>query len=412
MEINQLPRELEKNTGTIPSSDNFYTETFYKSYQEPEITILDYWRILWKKKWVILLTTLLFGALGLTFSLIYPKKYKAQATLMPLTSSGSSGLSSLANQISSIPLVGSQLGGLSSLGGGKSKELINILKSRTLAEKIIDKFNLMKIIFAKQYDANTDSYHSNWMGVVPIREDAVNVFQKKLSNIEEDKKTGLIKIEIKLKDSILAAKIANDMVSQLQSFIENNSLTLSKRNRIFIEQQLVKNGAKLLEAGKDINNFYSANRISSVLPQIDVNVGSFESLPQPFEEFQADITDPQRQNNKAGRSIEKARVEKVPGQIYLQYLSLNRELITKAHALLSQQYELAKIDEAKEDLAFQVIDKAEVRVRPFFPKFLECILVGLAGGFFLSICAAFFSEYIHYLKAKESNRLYSHANSK
>lgn len=369
---------------------------------EPELNILDYWRVIWKRKWLIFLITLLFGVSAYGISIWSPKKYKTQATLMPLTSSGSGGLSNLASQVSSLPMVGSQLASLGALGGGKSKELVNILKSRTLTEKIIDKFDLMKVIYSKQYDPATGSYSPNWLGVVPVKEDAINVFQKKISKIEEDKKTGLIKMEIQMKDPLLAAQVANEMIAQLQSFIENNSLTLSKRNRIFIEQQLVKNGAKLLEAGKELNNFFANNRISSVSPQLDVDVGSFEKLPKLFEEFRSDIQGAQGDVGAADKSREgSARVGRVPGQIYLQYLTLKRELIAKVHALLTQQYEMAKIEEAKEDLAFQVIDKAEVKVRTSSPNLLINLAVGIFGGICVSVFLAFFLEHIKNLQAKE-----------
>jgi uncharacterized protein involved in exopolysaccharide biosynthesis len=273
-----------------------------------------------------------------------------------------------------------------------------------LDEKVIQKFDLMKVTFAKLYDPQTNTYRPNWLGTVPIFEDAVNVFQKKISNVEEDKKTGLIKIEIKLKDPVLAAKIANDMVLELQDFINNNSLTISKRNRIFIEGQLVKNGAKLLEAGKELNNFYAQNPISAIVPQLDVSVGSYETVPDPLQNFQEQLAALDKQQKDVEKKKEEARVENVPGQIYLQYLTLNRELISKSHALLTQQYELAKIDEAKEDLAFQVIDKAEALQRPYFPQLILNVAIGLVGGFFLAVFLAFFRDYIQKLKAKEAEK--------
>lgn len=404
MESNNLQKGIPVSPEYQPYGINYPGVPVGYYVAEPEVTILDYWRIFCRRKWLIIFVTLLCGALAVGISLVSKKKYKTQATIMPLTSSGSSGLSSLASQVSSIPLVGSQLGGLGALGGGKSKELVNILKSRTLTERVIDKLDLMKVIFAQQYDLASGGYRPNWMGMVPVKEDAVNVFQKKISAVEEDKKTGLIKVQIKLADPILAAKIANEMVVQLQSFIENNSLTLSKRNRIFIEQQLVKNGAKLLEAGKELNNFYGNNRISSVIPQLDVNVGSFESLPKPFEDFNSELLEIQNQQGKVDKQLADTKVRQVPGQIYLQFLTLKRELIAKSHALLTQQYELAKIEESKEDLAFQVIDRADVKIRPAFPNMMINVAVGIFGGFFVAVFFAYFSEYIRQIKAKESVR--------
>lgn len=366
-------------------------------------TILDYFRVFWKRKAQILLITFICLGLAIFASFYLSPKYKAQATLMPINSSGSGGLGNLASQISSIPIVGGQLGGLGSLAGGKSKELVAILKSRTLAGIIVKKFDLMKVIFAKQYDPATNRVKPNWMGGVPVEEDAVNVFMKKIATVEEEKKSGLIKIEVRLKDPELAAKIGNQMIVELQNFIEKNNVTISKRNRIFIEEQLVKNAAKLLESGKELNNFYAQNKISSVVPQLNVDVGSYAPVPKPFEEFQGDIGGLNGVGGE-GKTKETEKVLGVPGQVYLQYLNLNRELISKTHALLTQQYEIAKIDEAKEDLAFQVIDRAEVKVRSYFPNLMINIIVGLFGGLCLGLFFAFFKEYISRLKEKEASR--------
>jgi len=371
--------------------------------QEEEVNLLDYWRTAMKRKWQILLTFCLCVGLAVALNYIMPKKYKAEVSLMPITASGSGGMSGVMNQIGSLPLLGGALGDLGKLGGGKGKELVNILKSRTLTEKIINHFDLLKVLYAKQYDAQTKSFHEGFPAFlmpVPVLEDAVDKFGRKVEKVDEDKKTGLIKVEIVMKDPVLAAKVANQMIVELQDFIENNSLTVSKRNRIFLEEQLVKTRAKLLESGKSLNQFYADNKISSIVPQIDVEVGSYQKTPKAFAEFEEEFTNVSNLQASAQEKVEQAKVSRVPGQVYLQYLNLNRELLAKTYALLTQQYELAKIDEAKEDLAFQVIDKAEIKVRQDSPKLKINLIVGVFGGLLLGLSLAFFCEYIEKLKAK------------
>lgn len=368
---------------------------------EEEINLLDYWRVLQKRKWQIILVTLLCMVLAFAVTRMMPEKYKTEVTLMPLSSSGGGGLlSGLSSQLGALSSLGI-LGDMGKLGGGKSKELVNILKSRRLTAEVIQKFDLMKVFFAKQYDPTTNSYHKTFLKSVPVLEDAVNVFMKKYSKIEEDKKTGLIKIELTMKDPKLAAQVANYMVIELQNFIENNSLTIAKRNRTFIEEQLVKNRVKLLEAGKELNQFYSENKISSVVPLLDVNAGSYQTTPKTFEDFRREFESLEQRRQEAEEKKQQASVQKVPGQVYLQYLTLNREILVQAYTLLTQQYELAKIEEAKEDLAFQILDKAEVKVRPSSPSLVINMAIGTMGGFFLAVFLAFFREYISKLKVKE-----------
>jgi uncharacterized protein involved in exopolysaccharide biosynthesis len=68
-----------------------------------------------------------------------------------------------------------------------------------------------------------------------------------------------------------------------------------------------------------------------------------------------------------------------------------------------QQYEMSKIEEVKEDLAFQVIDKAFIKKRHDSPKLLLNLVIGTVLGFFLGVLLAFFLEYLKTLKEKQDS---------
>ena len=192
--------------------------------EEEEVNLLDYWKVLKKFKKKIFGITAAFTILGILSCFVLSKKYEANATIMPLTQSGSGGgLSSLISQASSIPGIGGALSGLG-MGGGaqKSAQLVNFLKSRTLTEKVIQQMNLMPVIFKKRWNPQTQAFVPDMWGGVPTMEDAVKVFQKKIAKISDDKKTGLIKIQVTMKDPVLSAAVANRMLLDLQSFIEKN----------------------------------------------------------------------------------------------------------------------------------------------------------------------------------------------
>lgn len=382
----------------------YFHPNFHNQPMEKEMSFLDFWKVIKKGKWKIFLIVLLTTSLALVYSLVATEKYIAEVTLMPVSSKKGGGMSSMLSQLSSVPLLGGQVSGIAEeLGGSKNKELISILKSRTFSESIIQKYGLMKVFFKDLYNKKTDTYNKQFFGLLPapVLEDAVEVFQKKISKIKDKKKDGLISIQIKMADPVLGAKVANGMILELQDFLSNNSITVEKRNRIFIEEQLVKNGAKLLEAGKALNRFYTNNRISSAVPELNVLVGSYEALPEAFEEIRKQIKAIENQANVKKDKSEKAIVEKVPSQVYLEYLTLNRELLIKSHALLTQQYELAKIEEAQEDLGFQVIDKAVIKQKPDSPKLILNLVVGLVGGLLLGLAYVVFKNSIEKQRALE-----------
>jgi len=87
----------------------------------------------------------------------------------------------------------------------------------------------------------------------------------------------------------------------------------------------------------------------------------------------------------------------------LQYIRLKRKAITheKVFELLTQQYEMAKIDEAKEGISFQVIDRAIPPKKSIKPKIrLNVMLTGVVS-LFAGIFLIFFLEYISNLKKPE-----------
>lgn len=124
----------------------------------------------------------------------------------------------------------------------------------------------------------------------------------------------------------------------------------------------------------------------------------------PSEAFREQLGQLEEEKKKVGEKLAEAEnsvVHNVPSQVYLQYLTLQRELLGKVNALLTQQYEMAKIEEAREDLSFNIIDSAVAPVHPSKPKRLLIVGVAFVGGLFLSIFVAFFLEYVQKMKAIE-----------
>ena len=89
----------------------------------------------------------------------------------------------------------------------------------------------------------------------PTMEDAVKKMKEDVTTMD-DKKAKTINIAGIFKSPELVARVVNAYVEELQKFINANAFTTAKRNRIFIEGQLAENKTELLEAGKEINDFY------------------------------------------------------------------------------------------------------------------------------------------------------------
>lgn len=295
-------------------------------------TLRSKWR---KIATFVLITTILAGLV----SYLLPKTYRSEVVLMPLSEKkGGGGLASM---------LGGELGGLGglmALSKSPSTQLIVLLDSRSLAEQVISRLKLLPLISPRNQNLPLD--------------EAAHVL-KKWVTVSEDRKTQTISISVEAPSPQTALEIANTYVSELQTFIHNNSFTLAKHYRIFLENQLEQNRADLLEAGKELNDVYKDRHVSTVDSKLDVSVDipKFDTGDTASIDSNYGILDASLKNLDSEMQKTKT-VRQVPQQVYLQYLILKRELLAKMSALLTQQYEMAKMDEVREDLAFQIVDPA------------------------------------------------------
>lgn len=385
--------------------------------EEKEIDLRVYWRILLKWKRTIIALVMAGTLLSVFVSLLLPNIYRAEAVLMPVGGGRGAGLSMMSAQ----PGLGSFLGGGFGSAFSPATQLLAILRSRTLAERVIEKFDLMGV-FYKVEDP----------GEIPQMESVVNHLFS-LVEFTHDLRNQVVHVSVEMKDPKLAAEIANGYLNELDGFVKEKTLTTAKRNRVFVENQLERNKAELLESGKELTEFYATNRISNVLPKVDVAIGqevipeatgalvgdvksegqerdslpvSFSAMPgvsSAWADVQKKTEGFQKEADAIRNSVQKALVVKdVPERVFLQYLTLRRQLLEQVNTLLTQQYEMAKIEEAKEDLTFQVIDWARVPITRFSPQRRKIVMIAFAVSLFLAIFYVFFRESLGKMKLKSS----------
>ncbi len=380
--------------------------------REDEINLLDYWRVI-RKRWKVIVW--IFGISVVSagvVSLLMTPIYRATTTLMPVESSGSQVSAALRN-ITSLPFVG---GMLPSVGGASADKLVAVLKSRTVAEHVINALDLIDVLFEEDRDEP------------PTLQDAVRLLSEEMTEVTDDKK-GLISVSVEHKDPQLGAEIANQYTVALQKFLKENALSMAKRNRIFIENQLKKVKEELREAEEAMKGFQTNKKIVAMDAQTEasikalaelkaqitakeVELGVIKQYATPSNPDVLRVKDELRELKKQLSLLESKgtnpEADAIPSlseapELGLQYVRLKRKALTqeKVFELLTQQYEMAKIDEAKEDIAFQVIDRAiapEKRVKP--KRKLNVMLAGVVS-LFVGIFLVFFLEYLANLKERE-----------
>jgi len=375
---------------------------------EDEINLLDYWRVIHKRRKLI-------GAIvGATFiisiivSLILPKKYTATASVLPPVQDNS-----MASTIMS-RLPGG-LGGLASSFLGVSTPVdvwMAILKSQTIKDAIIKRFDLMKVFEVDTMDDARDALDS-------------------MVSISKSKE-GVISISVEDKDPRRAAAIANAYVEELDRVNKHMAMTAGRRMRIFVEKRLKEARQDLAEAEERLKNFQEKNgavqidaqskaiidTIGTIKGQLmakEIELQTLLSYATP-DNPQADLLKTQIEElKKKLRELEEGKqhrgnpsradifipTSKIP-DLALKYARLLRDVKVQEtlYELLTQQYEMARIQEAKDTPTVQVLDQAKVPEKRSKPQRKLIVILSTFTALFISIFLAFFLEYIEQMRGK------------
>jgi uncharacterized protein involved in exopolysaccharide biosynthesis len=185
------------------------------------------------------------------------------------------------------------------------------------------------------------------------KEGLVKTIQKKVK-VKEQK--GILKISVTDGNARLAADIANYYAIKLDEFNRNYNMQLAKRMGMFIQEQLAISKIGLSEAEEKLKKF----------------------------ETQAQLVKMSERELMLARLLRDVKVKEA------------------IYTMLLQEYEKAKLDQAKSELFFEVLDVARIPASPSSPKpVLYAIIAGILGtlaGLFL----AFFAEYLEGVGIKVS----------
>ena len=197
-----------------------------------EISLLAMARFLWRYKLIIGLCVLGFATAAGTLSLLMKPRYRAEVVFSPVSGSGAGDL-------------GGSLGGLAALAGinigGASKradESIEYLRSRQFTREFIERHSLMPILFFNRWDAQQQRFRGD---DPPTISDGVQRFTKKIEQITEDHRTGMVTLAIIWRDRFVAAEWANALVAEADKALRSRAVAEYDRSLAYLRE----------EAGKD-----------------------------------------------------------------------------------------------------------------------------------------------------------------
>lgn len=368
--------------------ENFEPLEDPRAARERRITKL---RLLWSERRFLLRATGVGLACATLLAFLIPRRYESTVRLMPPDSESGTGMAlmaSLSGQAGGLGALAGELLGMKSTGA----LFVGVLRSRTVQDGIVNRFQLKRVYgtrLAEKARTKLDGY----------------------TDILEDRKSGIISVKVSDRDPKRAAAIAGDYVNQLDTLMAQLTTSSAHRERVFLEERLNAVQHDLESAEKDFSQFASKNGAidigeqgkamvqagASLEGQLIAVQSELEGLKQIYTEnnvrvrsTQARITELRHQLEKLGGKADLAHngndtsIERVyPSLRQLPVLGvpyadlLRRTKVQEAvFEALTKEYELSKVQEAKEIPTVRILDPPDIPERRAFPPRLLIVTLG------------------------------------
>jgi len=369
--------------------------------QEEEINLLDIWRVLVRRKKLICMIVGTSFLLSIVVALLLPKIYSATVSILPPQQDSMSPL--LGAGLSQIPMGG--MGGLASslLDLKTPADLwVGILKSTTVMDAIIDRFKLQALYDKKTRDETRLKLKDNY---------------KTLKG-----KEGIISLTVLDRDPHRAAQMANAFIEELDKINKKQVMSSGKRTRVFVEKRLNETKEGLSKAEEAVKQFLEKNKAIKLDDQSKAIISAIGDLKGVLMAKQVELqtllsfatpTHPQAQLLRAEvkgleemmRELEEGDqgqggsknifipTDKMP-DLGLQYVRLLRttKVQETLYTVLTQQYEMARIQEVKDSTTVQVLDTAKAPEKKTKPKRALIVLLSTFTALFIAVFIVFIQE--------------------
>jgi uncharacterized protein involved in exopolysaccharide biosynthesis len=369
----------------IDLSDPVLDDAYLRASREKTA---DRIRLLWDQRRTLWRATAVGLVLATIIAFLIPKRYTSTARLMPPdqgTGSGAALLGALEGRM------GFSLSSMAQnvLGVKTNGELfVGILKSDTVRDDLIHKFNLQNLYGTSYIEDCREKLASH-------------------TDISVDSKSGIISVGVVDHDPKRAAAMAQEYVNELNWVVTHLSTSSAHRERVFLDQRLAEVKTDLESAERQFSQFASQKRAIDIPSQGRAILASAAALQGQLIASEAELQGFRQiytDNNARVKSLE-ARVNELrtalqqlggtnanetssAADLYPSLRQLPLLGVTYADLLrrtkveeavfetLTQQDELAKVEEAKDTPSVKVLDAPEVPQKKSFPPRLVIMILG------------------------------------
>lgn len=347
------------------------------SRSEAEVSGMDTLVLLARRKRVIVRFVLSVAVLATVVSFLLPVRYEAKILLLPPQQNSSIG-SALLGQLGNMGSIGS----LATLAGGglgiknPADMYVSLLTSRTVEDALIQRFGLMAEYHEKRMSDTRKEFESRTTAIAGVKD-------------------GLIRISVEDRDPKRAADLANGYVEEFRKLSASLAITEAARRRLFFERQLQQAKDDLTKAEEAMRKTQQSTGVLQidsqaraliegaavlrgqvVAKQVQIeSMRSFAADDNPHlilakQELAALQSQLQRlagsqQDTGSDINLSKGRVT----ESGMEYLRRYRDLkySETVFELLAKEFEIAKLDEAREGAIVQVVDAAVPPDKKSFP---------------------------------------------
>ena len=324
-----------------------------------DLDIHSLFKLLFNSRGFILKNTFFITIIFIIYSLIATPYFESKITVYPAGSLVDSG--NMMNNLQGI----AESFGLGGGGNGQTFNIPDIVNSRRLKKSLIlNNWNSKKFEKPVNLIQFWEIDKPNWVNpkkwiksLIPTSKSAYDTLAAQTfdalerlneSILIEEKVTGLIEVTVIMEEPKIASDMANYIAEFVKDFVAAEQKKESTRNKDFIYKQLIESKLDLEKSEQELTNFREENPFSRT-PSLEEYRGRLE------------------------RNIESNQ------QVYIT---------------LRQQFEIAKIDEAREYLLVTILDEAEPAIYKSKPKRTLLTIAGFISGLFLSFFIAFFRSLI------------------
>lgn len=329
----------------------------------PSVSLVDLLIWVGEGKWLVAGSTALAALASIVVALLLPPIFTARTTLLPPASQQSGGASAAL----------AALGALGGLGGGLGAKtpdelFVALLKSDSVLRALDARFDLKARYEVKTYEGLRKSMPEK------VR-------------VTSDRKSGVISVEVDDKDAAFAADLANAHATEITKLLGRLAVSEAQLRRAFFELQLKDVKENLIKAELGLRAVQEKSGVIVLDKQAEALIGGAAQLRAMIAERDVQLkvlrTAATGENpdvlkltsELAALRFELARMESARGpssgsavdipvgkipEAAIEYVRARRELKLQETLLESmvRQFEIARLDEAKEGPVLQQVDKA------------------------------------------------------